>query len=90
MGFIFGSNPFSSPNLLVPLVMLGWIPIVIYLFSRYPARRAIVISFIVAWLFLPQAVLPLPGLPDYDKMAPVFMTLDVFGAFASVGWTFLC
>jgi hypothetical protein len=69
MGFIFGSNPFSSPNLLVPLVMLGWIPIVIYLFSRYPARRAIVISFIVAWLFLPQAVLPLPGLPDYDKMA---------------------
>jgi hypothetical protein len=69
MGFIFGSNPGASPNLLVPLVMLGWIPVVIYLFSRYPARRAIVISFVVAWLFLPQAVLPLPGLPNYDKMA---------------------
>jgi hypothetical protein len=69
MGFIFSGNPFSSPNLLVPLVMFGWIPIVIYLFSRYPARRAIVISFIVAWLFLPQAVLPIPGFPDYDKMA---------------------
>ena len=69
MGFVFGSNPFSSPNLLVPLVMFGWIPIVIYLFSRYPARRAIVISFVGAWLFLPQAVLPLPGLPDYDKIA---------------------
>jgi hypothetical protein len=69
MGFIFAGNTLSSPNLLVPLVMFGWIPIVIYLFSRYPARRAIVISFIVAWLFLPQAVLPLPGFPDYDKMA---------------------
>jgi hypothetical protein len=69
MGFIFGSNPFASPNLLVPLVMLGWIPVVIYLFSKFPARRAIVISFVVAWLFLPQAVLPIPGLPDYDKMA---------------------
>jgi hypothetical protein len=69
MGFVFGSNPGASPNLLVPLVMFGWIPIVIYLFSRYPARRAIVISFVVAWLFLPQAVLPLPGIPNYDKMA---------------------
>ncbi len=69
MGFIFGGNPFASPNLLVPLVMFGWIPIVIYLFSRYPARRAIVISFVVAWLYLPQAVLPIPGLPDYDKTA---------------------
>jgi len=69
MGFIFSGNPFSSPNLLVPLVMFGWIPIVIYLFSQYPARRAVVASFVVAWLFLPQAVLPLPGLPDYDKIA---------------------
>jgi hypothetical protein len=69
MGFVFGSNLGGSPNILVPLVMLGWIPVVIYLFSRYPARRAIVISFVVAWLFLPQAVLPIPGLPDYDKTA---------------------
>lgn len=69
MGFVFSGNPFASPNLMVPLVMLGWIPFVIYLFSRYPARRAIVISFVGAWLFLPQAVLPLPGVPDYDKIA---------------------
>jgi len=69
MGFVFSGNPFASPNLMVPLVMFGWIPFVIYLFSRYPARRAIVISFVGAWLFLPQAVLPLPGIPDYDKIA---------------------
>ncbi|MBD1912805.1 MULTISPECIES: O-antigen ligase domain-containing protein [unclassified Leptolyngbya] len=54
---------------LVPLVMFGWIPMVLYLFSRYPASRAIVISFVAAWLFLPQASFPLPGLPDYTKMS---------------------
>lgn len=54
---------------LVPLVMFGWIPAVLYLFVRYPPRRAVIISFVVAWLFLPQAGYPLPGLPDYTKMS---------------------
>jgi hypothetical protein len=49
--------------------MFLWIPVVIYLFSRFPARRAVVISFIVAWLYLPQAELDLPGLPDYTKIS---------------------
>lgn len=53
---------------LVYIVMFGWIPAVLYLFSRYPARSAVVISFITAWLFLPQAAFPLLGLPDYTKM----------------------
>lgn len=53
---------------LVPLVMFGWIPVVLFLFSRYPANRAIVISFVAAWLFLPEASFQLPGLPDYTKM----------------------
>ncbi len=56
-------------SLLVPLVMFGWIPVVLSLFVRYPARRAVIISFVVAWLFLPQAGYPLPGLPDYTKMS---------------------
>jgi hypothetical protein len=67
MGFTFPGNAGASPNLLVPLVMLGWIPVVLYLFSRFPARKAVVISFITAWLFLPQAELVLPGIPDYNK-----------------------
>lgn len=54
---------------LVLLIMLGWIPIVIYLFQRYPAQQAIIIGFIAAWLFLPQAEFPLPGLPDYTKIS---------------------
>lgn len=67
MGFTFPGNPFVSPGLTVPLVMFAWIPIVLYLFSRFPARKAVIISFVVAWLFLPVAELELPGLPDLDK-----------------------
>jgi hypothetical protein len=52
------------------LVMLAWLPIVLYLFRRFPAQRAIAIGFIVAWLFLPQrAGFSLPGLPDYERMS---------------------
>jgi len=68
MGFYLPGNPFGSPNLIVPLVMFGWIPVVLYLFYRFPARQAVVISFITAWLFLPEAAMPLSGLPDYTKM----------------------
>jgi hypothetical protein len=50
-------------------MMFGWIPVVLYIFSKYPPQRAIVISFITAWLFLPVATFPLPGLPDYTKMS---------------------
>lgn len=67
MGFFFSNNPFTPPNLLVPLVMFAWIPIVFYLFSRFPPKRAVVISFVTAWLYLPQAALSLPGLPEYSK-----------------------
>lgn len=54
---------------LVYLVMFGWIPFIFYLFNRFPARQAVIIGFILAWLFLPQKEFPLPGLPDYTKMS---------------------
>lgn len=54
---------------LVHLVMFAWIPVVLYLFRQLPARRALVLSFIGAWLFLPLAGYSLPGLPDYSKMS---------------------
>lgn len=54
---------------LVYIVMLGWLPAVLYLFWRWQPPRAVVVSFITAWLFLPQAAFPLPGLPDYTKMS---------------------
>jgi hypothetical protein len=51
------------------LVMIFWIPLVLYLFSRFPAQRALIVSFLGAWLFLPQANIPLSGIPDYNKMS---------------------
>lgn len=55
-------------NPITYIVMFGWIPAVLYLFRRLPGRRPLIVSFITAWLFLPQAQFPLPGLPDYTKM----------------------
>lgn len=57
----------SSPTALLALV--SWLPTVNYLFIRFPPRRAIIISFITAWLFLPEAAIPLPGLPDLTKVS---------------------
>lgn len=56
-------------NAISTLVMYAWIPIVLYIFNRYPAQRAVIISFILAWMFLPQAELVLPGVPDYNRMS---------------------
>lgn len=58
-------SPAMSP--LVSIALLGWIPVVLGLFAIWPPRRAAVAATVVAWLFLPIASFPLPGLPDYTK-----------------------
>src|SRR4028119_2296371 len=54
---------------LIPVALFGLIPIVFYLFVRFPPQRAVIISFVVAWLFLPQATYSIPILPGYDKIS---------------------
>lgn len=54
-------------TIFVPLAMLGWIPIGLWLFNRYNGRIAIIAGFLIAWLFLPVYKYSLPGLPDYAK-----------------------
>lgn len=70
--------------------MFGWIPLVLYLFIRLPARQAVIVSFIGAWLFLPQADFVLPGLPNYTKitatcygvlLATIIFDASRFGSF---------
>jgi hypothetical protein len=68
MGFVFPNNGAGAVALTVPIIMLLWIPVVILLFSRFPARKAVIISFLVAWLFLPQASMEIVGIPDFTKM----------------------
>jgi len=69
MQFYLPGNQFAVPGPLAILVLLLWIPTVLYIFMRFPAQKAIVISFISAWLFLPEAAIGLSGLPDYTKVS---------------------
>ena len=51
------------------LVMIAWLPIVFYLFTIFPPRKAVIVSFIGGLLFLPErAGFALPLIPDYKGM----------------------
>jgi hypothetical protein len=54
---------------LVPIALFGFISIVFYLFVRFPPQRAVIISFVFAWLFLPQVSYPIPILPPFTKVS---------------------
>ena len=47
-------------NLLVPVTLFGWIPVAIALFLLLPPRRAVIVAFLLAWLFLPLETTPGP------------------------------
>ncbi|MDJ0571652.1 MAG: O-antigen ligase domain-containing protein [Pleurocapsa sp. MO_192.B19] len=52
------------------VVILAWIPFVFHVFKRFPPQKAVIISFIVAWLFLPQRVaFALPLIPNYERLS---------------------
>jgi hypothetical protein len=58
----------------VALALFGFIPLVLYLFNRYPAQRAVIVSFVAGYLFLPQpgfagTLALVSGLPPYEKMS---------------------
>ena len=48
--------------------MFGWIPVVLLLFAVLPPRRAVIVAFLAAWLFLPMASYDVKYLPPYTKM----------------------
>ncbi len=54
-----------------PIMMFGWIPVTILLFSVLGTRRAAAASLILGWLFLPGVRFNFPGLPDYTKTISV-------------------
>ncbi|BAZ43127.1 hypothetical protein NIES4102_01230 [Chondrocystis sp. NIES-4102] len=60
------------------LVMIAWLPIVFYLFTRFKTQEAVIISFIAAWLLLPQrAEFSFPGLPDYERMSATVYSISL-------------
>lgn len=66
----------------VPLALFGWFPLVFLIFNLLPARRAILVSFIAGWLFLPIASYDISYLPTYDKVVatclPVMLAALLF------------
>jgi len=51
----------------VMLAILGWPLVSVMLFAMLPPRRALFISYLAGWMFLPEVSFPVPGLPDYGK-----------------------
>lgn len=52
------------------LATLAIMPIVLYLFKRFPAQQAVVIGFVGTWCFLPErADFNLPIVPAYGKIS---------------------
>ena len=87
-------QPLSQGNALVPIVLLGWAFFIPLLFLALPHRRAVIVAFVFAWMFLPMAKLELPGFPDYNKvsatcagifLATLFFELNRFIRFRP-GW----
>lgn len=54
-------------NGVVDIALFGWIPVVLLIFSLLPPTRAVIVSFLAAWMFLPMSGFSIPGLPDYTK-----------------------
>lgn len=53
---------------LVAIVLIGWFPIVCILFALLPPRRAVILGFLVAWMFLPITEYQIRFFPEYNKM----------------------
>ena len=51
------------------LALLIWVPIVYLIFESMPVNKAVVFSFVFAWLFLPTLPIQIGGLPDWTKMS---------------------
>lgn len=56
-------------EILSPVALLGWLPVACCLFLLLPGQKAVLVSFLVGWLFLPVANLPIRGFLDYNKSA---------------------
>lgn len=84
---------------LVPLALFGFLPLVFYFFNRFPPQRAVVVSFVAGFLFLPQPGFVAKyaiaqGIPPYEKISAlsycVLLAAILFdsGRFSSfkLGW----
>lgn len=69
-------------NWLVPVALYGWSPFVAVMFASLTPVRAVIVSYLVGWMFLPVASFELFGFFDYTKHTAVplvvFLAVLVF------------
>jgi tetratricopeptide (TPR) repeat protein len=56
-------------NLFAQSALFLWLPTVVVIFACLPPRRAVIVSYVFAWLALPNVAFNVPGLPDFTKMS---------------------
>lgn len=61
----------------VGIMLVGWLPVVFLMFALMPPRRAVLVAFLFAWLFLPIANYDLPLIPDYNKMTATCISVMI-------------
>lgn len=66
-------------NLIAELALVGFPLIVPFLFVYNPPRKAVILTLIGGWLFLPMASFKVPGLPDYSKMSILGVSILICG-----------
>lgn len=66
-------------TILVPIMLFGWVPLTILLFMRLPAHRAVLVTVIGGWLFLPMVSYNVPGIPAYGKSTAIAIGLILGG-----------
>ncbi len=62
---------------LATFALIVWLPVVFFLFEKYTVQKAIVFSFVAAWLFLPPIQIELPGFPDWSKMTATVVSVSI-------------
>ncbi|GMW01291.1 MAG: hypothetical protein AMXMBFR84_24280 [Candidatus Hydrogenedentota bacterium] len=68
----------------VLLAFLGWVPVLLLLFVVFPSRRAVIVGFIFAWLFLPVAKYEFEGFVDLDKVTATCLLIFLATLFFDV------
>jgi len=56
-------------------VLYGWPFAIVLVFCSCSPRRAVIISAIAGWLFLPEATIEISGFPDYTKITATMIGL---------------
>ena len=64
-------------------VLVIWPVVVCFLFMQLPKQRAVIVSFLIAWLFLPhRTYFVFLGLPDYERISAtcysIFLATMIF------------